>query len=105
MTVVVQIKWAAHPFRGDLFGEKWLPAAEAVMDYGASSWAFFRNTDGRLDFIQQAVFESKADWERYWYSETIAEARTKLAGYYQIPLLPSFHEVVASGSAIGAPSA
>jgi hypothetical protein len=97
--LLVEIRWVANPFRGDVFAEGWAPHAEAVMDYGATSWAFYRNTDGQLDFIQHAVFESKADFERYWYSETIAEARTELAGYYQVPLLPSFWEIVGSGRA------
>ena len=101
MAVMVQIKWAANPFRGEDFAERWAPAAEAVMDYGARSWALYRNKDGLLDFIQEAVFESKADFERYWYSETIAEARTELSGYYQIPLLPVFYDVVGSGTVAG----
>jgi hypothetical protein len=102
MALMVQIKWVANPFRGDGFAEGWRPAAEQAMDYGASSWAFFRNTDGKLDFLQEAVFESKADFERYWYSETIAEKRTELAGLYQIPLLPVFFEIVGRGAAVPA---
>jgi hypothetical protein len=99
MAVLVQIRWVANPFRGDLFAEGWRPAAEAVLDYGATSWAFYRNLDGRLDFIQQAVFESKADFERYWYSERVAEARVELQGRYQVPLLPVFYEIVGAGEA------
>jgi hypothetical protein len=99
MAVLVMIRWVANPFRGDVFEEGWRPAAEAVLDFGARSWAFYRNTDGRLDFIQEAVFESKADFERYWYSERIAEVRAELAGKYQIPLLPTFWEIVGTGAA------
>jgi hypothetical protein len=99
VAVMVQIRWVANPFRGEMFAERWRPAAEAVLDYGATSWAFYRNLDGRLDFIQEAVFESKADFERYWYSERIAEARAELAGRYQIPLLPTFWEIVGAGAA------
>jgi hypothetical protein len=102
--VMVEIRWAANPFRGDIFAEGWAPYAAAVTDYGATSWAFYRALDGRLDFIQQAVFPSKADFERYWYSETVAEARTELSGYYQVPLLPSFWEITGSGSAAPAPT-
>jgi hypothetical protein len=68
-----------------------------VLDYGATRWAFYRAKDGRLDFIQTAEFESKQDFERYWYSERIAEARVSLAGKYQVPLLPTFHEILGSG--------
>jgi hypothetical protein len=104
MAVLVQIRWVANPFRGDVFAEGWRAAAEAVLDYGATSWAFYRNLDGRLDFIQQAMFESKADFERYWYSERVAEARTELAGRYQVPILPVFYEIVGAGETESATS-
>ena len=100
--ILVEVRWAANPFRGDKFAEGWLPVAEAAVDYGAVSWAFFRANEGRLDFIQHAIFPSKADFERYWYSETVAEARTELSGYYQVPLLPTFHEIVGSGMTLEA---
>jgi hypothetical protein len=98
MAVRVEIRWVANPFRGDVFAEGWRPAAEAVLDYGAHSWAFYRNKDGLLDFVQEAIFESKADFERYWYSERIAEYRTQLAGKYQVPLIPTVWEIVGSGA-------
>lgn len=105
MPVLAEIRWVANPFRGDKFAQGWLPAAEAVLDYSATSWAFYRANEGGLDFIQHAIFPSKADFERYWYSETVAEARIDLAGYYQVPLLPTFYEIVGSGSAEPATSA
>ena len=105
MPILAEVRWVANPFRGDKFAEGWLPVAEAVLDYGATSWAFYRASDGRLDFIQHAVFPAKSDFERYWYSETVAEARTELSGYYQVPLLPTFHEIVGSGAALPATSA
>jgi hypothetical protein len=104
MAVRVEIRWVANPFRGDIFAESWRPAAEDVLDYGASSWAFYRARDGRLDFVQEAIFESKADFERYWYSERIAEARAQLAGKYQVPLQPTFWEIVGAGEGAVAPS-
>jgi hypothetical protein len=98
--ILVQIIWHVNPFRGDIFAAGWRPAAEAVLDFGATSWGFYRAHDGRLDFIQQATFPTKAAFERYWYSETAVEARTELAGYYQVPLLPTFHEIVGQGEAL-----
>jgi hypothetical protein len=105
MPVLAEIRWPINPFRGDKFAEGWLPVAEAAVDFGATSWAFYRNLDGRLDFIQQAIFPSKHDFERYWYSETVAQARIDLAGYYQVPLLPTLWEIVGSGSALPAHNA
>ncbi|HEY1357070.1 MAG TPA: hypothetical protein VGF21_02085 [Thermoleophilaceae bacterium] len=103
MPVLVEIRWAANPFRGDKFAAGWLPAAEAAMDYGALSWAFYRAQEGGLDFVQHAVFPTKADFERYWYSETAAETRTELSGYFQVPLLPTIWDIVGSGATL-APS-
>jgi hypothetical protein len=95
-----EIRWPINPFRGDKFAEGWLPAAEAAMDYGATHWLFTRNLDGRLDFVQRATFPSKAHWERYWYSEELARYRIELAGCYQVPILPTFWEVVGEGAAV-----
>jgi len=105
MPVLTEIRWVANPFRGDKFAEAWLPLAEAVVDYGATAWGFYRALDGRLDFVQHAIFPSKADFERYWYSETVAQARAEMSGYYQVPLLPTFWEITGSGSALPVESA
>jgi hypothetical protein len=95
--VMIQIKWVANPFRGDTFEDIWLPMAEAVLDYGATHWAFYRNSDGRLDFLQEAIFPAKADFDRYWYSEEVAEARALASGLFQVPVLPTFHGIVGKG--------
>jgi hypothetical protein len=97
--VFVLIPWIANPFRGDRFEEAWLPVAEAAIDYGASYWSLVRSDEGGLEFIQTAVFPSKLDFERYWYSEEVAEARTKISGLFQVPVLPTFHKVVGTGVA------
>jgi hypothetical protein len=88
------------PFRGDRFAEGWAAAAEEVLDYGAVSWGFYRALDGRLDFIQEAVFPTKAHFERYWYSEEIAAKRVALQGYFNVPVLPEFYEIAGEGRAL-----
>jgi hypothetical protein len=98
--IQVQIRWVANPFRGDVFAEGWRPAAEAAVDFGATQWSFTRAVEGRLDFVQTANFPSKAHFERYWYSERMAEIRIELSGYYQVPILPTFWEVVGAGEAV-----
>ena len=103
--VFVEIIWHINPFRGDKFEQAWRPAAEAALDYGASYWALLRAHEGKLDFFQHAIFPSKADFERYWYSERLAQARVDVSGYYQVPLLPTYHEIVGSGAAEEAPAA
>ena len=98
--ILVHIPWAANPFRGDKFAEGWAAAAELALDFGAVSWGFYRSLDGRLDFIQEAVFPSKAHWERYWYSEELAEMRVQLQGYFNVPVLPELYEIVGEGRAL-----
>ena len=96
--LLVEIKWHANPFRGDRFEEVWTPIAEAALDYGATHWGLYRAQDGLLDFTQHAVFPDKLDWERYWYSERVAEARTELTGMFQIPVLPTYWTVTGAGT-------
>ena len=98
--ILVEIRWVANPLRGEKFAEGWVSAAEAVLDYGATQWSFCRARDGRLDFVQTGLFPSKAHFERYWYSEGIAERRVELSGYYQIPVLPTYWEVLGAGEAL-----
>jgi hypothetical protein len=96
--VFVEIVWQVNPFRGDRFEEAWRPVAEAALDYGATSWAFLRSREGGLEFIQHATFPAKIDFERYWYSEEVAEARTLAAGLFQVPVLPTYHGIVGRGT-------
>jgi hypothetical protein len=100
---VVLILWHANPFRGDKFEDAWRPAAEAALDYGATEWAFFRSKDDPLDFIQLASFASKLDFERYWYSEEIADARADCSGLFQVPVLPQWLRVVDNGDLVPTP--
>jgi hypothetical protein len=94
---VVLILWHANPFRGDKFEDAWRPAAAAAIDYGATYWALLRSKDDPLDFMQIAAFESKAEFERYWYSEEIAEARAEASGLFQVPVLPIWLRAVDAG--------
>ena len=81
--ILVEIRWPINPFPGDRFAEAWAPAAEAALDYGATHWELRRALDGRLDFVQTAVFPTKHDFERYWYSEEIAERKLEVAGLHR----------------------
>jgi hypothetical protein len=98
--VRVHIVWHANPFRGDKLEAGLLPLAELALDFGADSWVLYRTVEGGLDFMQQATFQAKADFDRYWYSEEVGELRAKLAGWYQVPLLPTFHRIAGQGEAL-----
>ena len=68
-----------------------------MLDYGASYWSLLRAQEGGQDFIQLASFETKLEFERYWYSEEISEARAEASGLYQVPILPQWLRVVDVG--------
>jgi hypothetical protein len=95
--VLCVVPWAINPFRGDKFEQLWTPAAEAALDFGATGWALFRSQEGQLDFTQHAYFSTKSQWDRYWYSDEISEAKVSVQSYYQVPLLPTFHSIVGIG--------
>ena len=98
---VVTILWHANPFRGDKFEDAWRPAAAAALDYGASYWALLRSKDDPLDFMQIAAFKDKVEFERYWFSEEIAEARAEAMGLFQVPVLPMWLRAVDAGELAG----
>jgi hypothetical protein len=94
---VVFLLWHATPFRGDKFEDHFRPVAAAALDYGASFWALLRSKDDPNDFVQIASFASKLDFERYWYSEEVAEARAEGMGLYQVPVTPQWMRAVDAG--------
>jgi hypothetical protein len=99
---VIVINWVANPFRAEKFLALWLPAAEAVLDYGATEWALNRSSEDHQRFDQFAVFANKTDFDRYWYSQQISDIRAQASGLYQVPLLPVWWTVEGSGAIAGA---
>ena len=101
---VVSVSWIANPWRGDKFEALWGPVAEAALDYGATAYAFYRSKEDQSMFTQLAFgFETKLDWERYWLSEEISDARARAAGLFQVPVYPEWQRIVGFGSRALAP--
>ena len=94
---VFAMVWNVNAFRGDKFEQEWRPAARAALDFGASSWGLWRSNDDPLTFMQWAVFETKLEFERYWFSEEISEARANASGLFQVPVLPLSYKVIGAG--------
>jgi hypothetical protein len=96
MAEVCTLDWHIVPFRSDRFLDLWEPVAAKAPAYGAKSWSLIRSIDDPQAFRQTMVWESRADFERYWYAEEIAQARTAIIDVYDIPLLPAWHTLVAA---------
>jgi heme-degrading monooxygenase HmoA len=92
---VLYIDWHVHPFRADRWYELWEPAAARAMAFGAKGWSLTRNVEDPLHFRQASVWDDREDFERYWYSDEIAAVRETAVNYYNKPLLPVWHTLIA----------
>jgi hypothetical protein len=94
----VHVPWYATLFRGDAFEQALGQIAPLALRYGATSWGIHRSRDDRYRFLQISAFESKLDWERYWYGDDFATWRQEYSGFYQVPVLYVWHDLVAGGA-------
>jgi hypothetical protein len=95
MAEVCTLNWHVAPFRADRWLDLWQPAAARMPAFGAKSWSLIRSIDDPLRFQQSSFWESRADFERYWFSDEISAAREAALNYFNKPLLPSWHSIVA----------
>jgi hypothetical protein len=97
MSGVVHIPWYATGFRGDQLQAELIRVSAVASQYGATSYALHRSRDDRYKFLQMLGFEEHADFDRYWYGPEMIDMRTYCSGWYQVPLLFSWVELVVEG--------
>lgn len=90
------IDWRIHPFRVDRWYEIWMPAVERSSGFGATSWSLTRSEEDPLHFRQTTLWKSRADFDVYWSSDEVAALRQRALDYYNKPLLPTWHQLIAS---------
>jgi hypothetical protein len=93
----VHIPWYATVFRGDQFATALQEIAPVALRYGARDYAVHRSRDDGYKFLQMVTFDSKLDWERYWTGPEFNQFREKYQGWYQIPVLYVWHDLVIAG--------
>ena len=93
----VHIPWYATGFRADKIEAALEEIAPMALRYGATAYAVYRYRDDRYKFLQTATFESKVDWERYWNGPEFVAWRTRYHGWFQIPIVYVWNDVVAEG--------
>lgn len=98
MAGVVHIPWYATGFRGDKLAAALEEVTPLAVRYGATSWGVHRSRDDRYSMLQMVAFEDKLDWERYWNGPEMTRMRTTSSGWYQVPLVYVWHDVVVSGT-------
>jgi hypothetical protein len=96
---VVFINWYSTVFRSDRLEQALSEIAPIAVRYGATDYRVYRNRDDIYKFIQMATFETKVQWERYWYGEEFSAWRADYSSWYQVPIVPSWGDLVLSGGA------
>ena len=94
---VVQIPWYSTLFRGDRFAEALGEIAPIATRYGATDYRVYRNRDDMYKFNQMASFEGKPDFEAYWYGPEFDAWRTVYSGWYQVPILYTWSDLIYEG--------
>ena len=94
------------PFYATAFRKEDLAAALAQIGaislrYGAKGWHVYQSHDDLYRFIFIVDFERKDQWEDYWYGEEFASMRAACSGWYQVPLLYNWNDIVGDGSLYG----
>ena len=98
MAGVVHIPWYATGFRGDKLERALADVSAVAIRYGARSYSVYRYNDDRYKFLQTAEFEHKADFERYWYGPELTEFRVLCSGWFQVPVVYGWTDLVVAGT-------
>lgn len=97
MAGAVHIPWYATGFRGDKLEAAVAEFAALSLRYGATAYSVFRGRDDRYKILQVAEFAAKADWEAYWNGPEAIRFRTINSGYYQVPVVYAWQDLVVKG--------
>jgi heme-degrading monooxygenase HmoA len=95
-TEICTLDWHVAPFRADRWLEIWEPAAARMLAYGAKSWSLTRSIDDPKHFVQSSTWERRSDFERWWFSDEIEEARAAIIDFHDLPVLPAWHTLLVS---------
>ena len=98
MAGVVNIPWYVTVFRGDQFEAAMREIAPLALRYGATDYEVLRSNDDRYRFWQFAHFESKADFEAYWYGLEFSEWRADHTSWFTVPIVYSWFDRVTAGA-------
>ena len=101
MAGIVHVPWYATGFRGDALQEALADVTQTAQRYGGSAWFVHRSRDDRYKFLQAIEFETKHDFESWWHGQEMIDFRAICSGWYQIPVIYVWNDVVAQG-AVGA---
>ena len=94
---VVHLPLYATGFRGDDLQAALEMLAPVSTRYGATRYEVFRSRDDRYRFLMSVAFDDKHGWDAFWFGPEFTEMRAACSGWYQVPLLYVWNDLVASG--------
>jgi quinol monooxygenase YgiN len=94
----VHIPWYATAFRKEDLGAALEQISAISLRYGARGYSVYQSHDDLYRFLQVVEFDSHAQWEAYWYGEEFSDMRAACSGWYQVPVLYVWNDIVAEGS-------
>lgn len=97
MAGIVHVPWYATVFRGDKLEAAVAEIAPVALRYGATMYQVQRNRDDAYKILQMAAFETKEQWEAYWYGPEFNRFRAVNQALYQVPILYSWNDLVVEG--------
>lgn len=92
------IEWHVVPFRRDRFLEIWTPALDRALAYGARSAYLSRDEDDPLHIRQVTEWDSRADHERWWFSDELSVLRQDAFKYFTKPIDARWHAKIADAA-------
>lgn len=95
MAGVVHIPWYATIGRAPRLAAALQELAPIALRYGASEVQVHQSRDDRYRFDHMCWFESRLEWERFWESDELIRFRARYSGWYQVPLLYVWQDVLA----------
>ena len=94
----VIVPWYGTAFRKDDLAAALEQIGAVSLRYGATGWAVYQSHDDLYKFTVIVEFVEKPDWDAYWYGEEFQSMRAACSGWYQVPLLYSWQDIIGSGS-------
>ncbi len=101
----VHIPWYATGFRGDKFEAAIAEIAPVALRYGATAYSVYRADDDRYRFLHSSSWKRKEDFVAYWEGPEFRRFRVITSGWYQVPVVYAWADVVATGSLPQGPEA
>jgi quinol monooxygenase YgiN len=94
---IVHLPFYATGFRGDDLEAALAELSPISTRYGATRYEVFRSRDDRYKFLMSVDFERKSDWDAFWFGPEFTDMRAACSGWYQVPLLYVWQDLVSRG--------